>query len=85
MTNELRERLRSLKFQDAAFGMRARLTNGISVTAVMHPLNGLVLVGHWFGRRKALEFERQLSADPSLQEIAVALLSICEEVERFDA
>ena len=32
-----------------------------------------------------MEFERHLSVDPSLQEIAVALVSICEEVEKFSS
>ena len=85
MTNEIRERLCALHFRDSAFGMSARMTNGINVSAVMHPLNGLVLMGCWIGPRKAMEFERHLSVDPSLQEIAVALVSICEEVEKFSS
>jgi hypothetical protein len=50
----------------------------IDVYAVVHPIRGLVLMGHYVGQRTAGEGEIELSLDATLPEIAAGVFRLCE-------
>lgn len=78
MTPELHDRLTTLHFRDTgADAMRGRMED-VSFVAVMHPWKGLCLMGTHSTSRTCAEFEVFLSHDPSIQEIASALVAVFE-------